>query len=82
MYENIPRDGLKNISGTHIRELREKSKVSQGELAAMLQERGLDLDENAVQRIECGKRRVTDIELMVIAEILDVPYIELFGIKE
>lgn len=29
----------------------------------MLQMAGLDLDKNAVQRIESGKRTVTDIEL-------------------
>ena len=29
---------------------------------------GLDLDKNAIQRIECGKRFVTDIELAVFAQ--------------
>lgn len=32
---------------------------------------GIDLDKNAIQRIECGKRFVTDIELKVFAEILN-----------
>ena len=32
----------------------------------------LDTDKNAVQRIECGKRFVTDIEIIVIADILGV----------
>lgn len=33
---------------------------------------GLDIDKNAVQRIECGKRFVTDIEVIVIADTLGV----------
>ena len=43
----------------------------------MLQRAGLDLDKNAVQRIESGKRFVTDIELKVIAEVLRVSYNDL-----
>ena len=38
---------------------------------------GLDIDKNAVQRIESGKRFVTDIELKVIAKVLGVSYREL-----
>ena len=38
----------------------------------MLQIQGLDLDKNAIQRIESGQRFVTDIELKVISKILDV----------
>ncbi len=43
----------------------------------MLQLEGLDLDKNAVQRIESGKRFVTDIELKVLAKVLGVSYQEL-----
>ena len=43
----------------------------------MLQLEGLDLDKNAVQRIESGKRFVTDIELKVLAMVLGVSYQEL-----
>lgn len=52
-------------------------KTSQRKLADMLQMEGLDLDKNAVQRIESGKRFVTDIELKVIAKVLGVSYQEL-----
>ena len=33
---------------------------------------GIDVDKNAIQRIECGKRFVTDIELKALAEIFGV----------
>lgn len=43
----------------------------------MLQRAGLDIDKNAVQRIESGKRFVTDIELKAITEVLGVSYQDL-----
>ena len=43
----------------------------------MLQMAGLDIDKNAVQRIESGKRFVTDIELKVIAKVLKASYKQL-----
>ena len=45
--------------------------ISQRELADRLQVAGLDIDKNAVQRIECGKRFVTDIELVVLCQVLN-----------
>ena len=39
----------------------------------MLQICGLNVDKNAVQRIEAGKRFVTDIELIYLSEVLAVP---------
>ena len=43
----------------------------------MLQLSGLDVDKNAVQRIESGQRFVTDIELKAIARVLNVAVEEL-----
>ena len=44
-------------------------KISQRALADKLQLSGLDIDKNAVQRIEAGKRFVTDIELLAFSEV-------------
>jgi len=46
----------------------------------MLQLAGLDIDKNAVQRIEAGKRFVTDIELVYFAQVLRISYEELLGV--
>ena len=46
--------------------------MSQRALADKMQLSGIDVDKNAIQRIECGKRFVTDIELKVFAEIFEV----------
>ncbi len=79
MYKNRAADGENNICGQKVKEIREQlpEKTSQRKLADMLQMEGLDLDKNAVQRIESGKRFVTDIELKVIAKVLGVSYQEL-----
>ncbi len=79
MYKNKAADGENNICGQKVREIREQlpEKTSQRKLADMLQMEGLDLDKNAVQRIESGKRFVTDIELKVMAKVLGVSYQEL-----
>lgn len=79
MYKNRNADGSLNLSGKKIKELRQAKRpaVSQRMLADQLQLLGLDLDKNAIQRIECGKRFVTDIELSAFAQIFDVTVDEL-----
>ncbi len=72
MYKTKLADGRNNICGKNIYALRKKMlpKVSQRIFAEKLQLQGVDLDKNAIQRIECGKRFVTDIELKAIAYVL------------
>ena len=79
MYKNKSRENLNNICGKNIRRLRleMKEKPSQRQLADMLTLQGLDVDKNAIQRIESGKRFVTDIELKVSAGVLNTSYNEL-----
>lgn len=76
MYKNKAPNGKNNISGSNIKTLRENlpNKPSQKQFADMLQIAGLDLDKNAIQRIESGERFVTDIELKVIADVLQTTY--------
>ena len=40
-------------------------------LADKMQLFGIDLDKNAIQRIECGKRFITDIELLAFSKVLN-----------
>lgn len=79
MYKNKTENGSNNICGTKIKILRENlpHKTSQKKLADMLQVAGLDLDKNAIQRIESGQRFVTDIELRIIKKVLNTSYEEL-----
>lgn len=77
MFINKSEDGLNNVCGKNVAAVRKNLKISQRELADRLQLAGLDVDKNAVQRIECGKRFVTDIELIVLAKVLDIEIMEL-----
>ena len=71
MYRSRAGDGKNNICGKRIRE------TSQRELARMMQLAEIDIDKNAIQRIESGDRFVTDIELRVFAQVLKVSYEDL-----
>ena len=73
MFKNKAQ-GRNNIAGIKIRELRLqwKPRLSQRALAEKLQLIGIDLDKNAIQRIESGSRFVTDIELSAFAEVFGV----------
>lgn len=81
MFINKSRDGKNNICGEKIAQFRKELKLSQRELADSLQLVGLDIDKNAVQRIEAGKRFVTDIELVALSESLNKPLCELLNMK-
>lgn len=77
MFINKTKDGLNNLCGKNISINRTKLKISQRELADRLQLVGLDIDKNAIQRIECGKRFVTDIELIAFAKVFTITLDEL-----
>lgn len=77
MFINKTPEGLNNLCGKAVARLRTAMKISQRELADRMQLVGIDIDKNAVQRIECGKRFVTDIEIVAFAKVFDVPLTEL-----
>jgi len=77
MFTNKTPDGRNNLCGKQIAKRRTEQNKSQKQIADMLQLAGLDIDKNAIQRIEAGKRFVTDIELKVIASVFDISMEEL-----
>ena len=79
MFKNKLENGRNNICGEKIATIRKEAvpKMSQRMLAEKLQINGIDVDKNAVQRIESGERFVTDIELKVIAKIFNISVDEL-----
>ncbi len=80
MFINKSSLGLNNVCGKNICRYRKEIGISQRELADRLQVSGLDVDKNAIQRIECGKRFVTDIELIAFAKILNCKYEDLLDV--
>lgn len=79
MFTNKSMDGSNNVCGKKIAAFRKQLGKSQRELADALQLLGLDVDKNAIQRIEAGKRFVTDIELVYLVKVLNVSYEELLA---
>jgi hypothetical protein len=80
MYKN-KNGALNNIAGIKIATFRKnrRPKMSQRALADKMQLVGIDIDKNAIQRIECGKRFITDIELKAISDVLKVDVNELLN---
>ncbi len=79
MFINKSKDGLNNICGKNIAKFRLELKISQRELADRMQLSGIDMDKNAIQRIECGKRFVTDIEILSFCKVLNKSLNELLN---
>lgn len=80
MYKN--KNGSRNnICGSRFRELRLKSEpfISQRAFADKMQLIGIDLDKNAIKRIESGQRFITDIELIAFAQNKTLQSLKLQG---
>lgn len=84
MFKNKAQNGKNNVCGEQLYRLRRSAspKMSQRAFADQCQLLGLDIDKNAVQRIECGKRFVTDIELLCFCKILNVSLEELLNFQK
>ena len=66
--------------GKNIRNLRERSKITQEMLAARLQLCGCDITRSAIAKIEVGQRHLYPDEIILIKEILDVTFDEIFSL--
>lgn len=71
MFINKTENGSNNLCGINVKRIRKGMHISQRQLADKLQIIGLDIDKNAIQRIEAGKRFVTDIELKKLSLALN-----------
>lgn len=79
MFINKTADGYNNLCGKNLAAWRTAQNLSQRALADKLQVAGLDIDKNAVQRIESGKRFVTDIELRTFSTVTGLSLDELLN---
>ncbi len=66
--------------GQNIRYLREKSGITQEELSAKLQLAGCDVTRSAVAKIEVGQRHLYPDEIILIKQILDVSFDDIFNL--
>lgn len=64
--------------GANVRMLREKRGMTQEELSVKLQVLGCDITRSAVAKIEVGQRHLYPDEIVLIKNILEVEYDEIF----
>ena len=64
--------------GNNIRRLRERSKLTQEQVAAKLQTSGCDITRSAVAKIEVGQRHLYPDEIVLLSKILGATYEEIF----
>ena len=67
--------------GKNIRNLREKSGMTQEMLSIKLQIMGCDITRSAVAKIEVGQRHLYADEILLIKNILKVRYEDIFDIE-
>lgn len=74
--------GDRNLVGAKVELTRKKKGMKQKELLAQLQVRGVDMNASGLSKLEGQIRFVTDIELVALADILEVSVDYLLGISE
>jgi transcriptional regulator with XRE-family HTH domain len=67
-----------NVIGPKVRELREQKGWTQDQFAVKLQLAGWDTSQDSVSRLENGERRIPDLELFVLADVLGTKTDDLF----
>lgn len=72
MFKVKAPDGSNNLCGKRIAEIRKQQGLSQRKLASKMQLLGYDVDNFFIRRVENGERFVTDIDLKIFCEALDV----------
>lgn len=72
---------IKKRVGKNIKMLRERAGLSQEEVAARLQVGGCDITRSAVAKIEVGQRHLYPDEIMLLKDILNAKYEEIFDVK-
>lgn len=81
MFSNRTPEGRNNIVGVKVAAIRKSMHISQRQLADNLKALGLEVDKNAVQRMESGQRFVIDTELEFLAKALNTTILNLLDLE-
>lgn len=65
--------------GNNIRRLRMYYELTQEQLSAKLQTKGIDITRSALAKIEVGQRHIYPDEIKGIKDILDISYDQIFS---
>lgn len=72
MFKIKAPNGKNNLCGEKLAEIRKSQKISQRKLASKMQLMGYDVDNYFIRRVENGERFVTDIDLKIFCEALNI----------
>ncbi len=73
-------NGKKNIIGDRVKTSRKAQGITQEDLAARLQTRGIVIERDSISRIEIGTRFVADYEVVALCDSLGVTADYLLGL--
>ena len=79
MFKVKAPDGSNNLCGQRIAQLRREKKLSQRKLALKMQLLGYNVDNYFIRRVENGERFLTDIDLKIFCEALEVSSFDILG---
>ena len=79
MFKIKAPDGKNNLSGTKLAEIRKNKGLSQRALAKQMQLSGYDVDHYFIRRVENGERFLTDIDLKIFCDVLQVNSTDILG---
>lgn len=68
--------------GNNLRKIRESKKMTQEMLATKMQLRGCDITRSAVAKIEVAQRHIYPDEILLVKEILNVSFDDMFYKKD
>lgn len=69
---------MRNVIGNNIKKIRIEKGLSQLDLSARLEIRGILIDRPMISKIENQKREITDYEILGFIEVLETSLQELF----
>ena len=75
-------NGKANLIGPQLKSARKRKKLSQEDLAAKMQLESIEISQKVISRIEKQERFVTDYELLIFAQVLNVNIYWLLGCEE
>ena len=71
-------DVARNVVGPQVRRIRRQQRLSQTALVLRCQLSGFDLSRESLAKVEGGWRVVSDVEVLLLADALRVPFASLF----
>ena len=72
MFKIKAPDGSNNLCGKRLAQIRKSKRLSQRRLAGKMQLLGYDVDHYFIRRVENGQRFLTDIDLKIFCDALEI----------